>query len=221
MSLIDQFEVQFNELSNFELSDGALTEVQPVEIAGVVNQEINRLEGLLKEFDNLTNINIFISNHDYKRLSKHHSLLKDGLEDLIQKTAKLKRLDNLSNASIEISQDSTLDEGIIKSVPVIETIEPIIEKTTKYYFEINGLKKELEERLYIVGRGSEADVQVNDSGISRKHLSINIDNKIVITDLDSTNGTFLNEERIGAIEADESIELRIGKTDLKIYRETK
>ena len=51
LSLIDQFEVQFNELSNFELSDGALTEVQPVEIAGVVNQEINRLEGLLKEFD--------------------------------------------------------------------------------------------------------------------------------------------------------------------------
>ena len=140
---------------------------------------------------------------------------------MIQKTAKLKRLDNLSNASIEISQDSTLDEGIIKSVPVIETMEPIAEKTSTYYLEINGLKKELEERLYIVGRGSEADVQVNDSGISRKHLSINIDNKIVITDLDSTNGTFLHEERIGAIEADESIELRIGKTDLKIYRETK
>ena len=140
---------------------------------------------------------------------------------MIQKTAKLKRLDNLSNVSIEISQDSTLDEGIIKSVPLIETIEPIEEKTTTYYLEINGLKKELEERLYIVGRGSEADIQVNDSGISRKHLSINIDNKIVITDLDSTNGTFLHEERIGAIEADESIELRIGKTDLKIYRETK
>ena len=35
MSLIDQFEVQFNELSNSEILEGSLDEIQPVELAGV------------------------------------------------------------------------------------------------------------------------------------------------------------------------------------------
>ena len=38
MSLLDQFEVQFNELSNGEIIDGELSELQPVELAGIVNK---------------------------------------------------------------------------------------------------------------------------------------------------------------------------------------
>jgi hypothetical protein len=38
MSLIDQFEVQFNELSNSEILEGSLDEIQPVELAGVLQQ---------------------------------------------------------------------------------------------------------------------------------------------------------------------------------------
>ena len=76
MSLIDQFEVQFNELSNFALSDGSLTEVQPVEIAGVVNQEINRIEKQLTDYETLDSLNIFLSNHDHKRLSMFYPLIE-------------------------------------------------------------------------------------------------------------------------------------------------
>ena len=128
MSLIDQFEVQFNELSNFELSDGSLTEVQPVEIAGVVNQEINRIEKQLTQFDILDSLNIYLSNHDHKRLSKFYPLIIEGIENLLKKTAELKRLENIENASIIILQDSNLETGIIKSIPVILNNQPIIEQ---------------------------------------------------------------------------------------------
>lgn len=49
----------------------------------------------------------------------------------------------------------------------------------------------------IVGRGSECQIRVNDVGISRKHLMIQIKNdQVFLTDLDSSNGTFINEEKI-------------------------
>lgn len=221
MSLIDQFEVQFNELSNFELSDGSLSEVQPVEIAGVVNQEINRIEKQLTEFETLDSLNIYLSNHDHKRLSKFYPLIIEGIENLLKKTAELKRLDSISKASVIISQDSNLETGIIKSVPVVSNNQPIIEQITTYILEINGLRKELENRTYVLGRGTDADIQINDPGISRKHLSIEINEKLRISDLQSTNGTFFQEERITNLEVEESAKLRIGATELFIYRETK
>jgi len=221
LSLIDQFEVQFNELSNFELSDGSLTEVQPVEIAGVVNQEINRIEKQLKDFDTLDSLNIYLSNHDHKRLSKYYPLIIEGIENLLKKTAELKPLDSIGKASIVILQDSNLETGIIKSVPVIVNNQPGIEQITSYVLEINGLRKELENRIYVLGRGTDADIQINDPGISRKHLSIEINEKILIVDLQSTNGTFFQEERITNLEVEESVKLRIGTTELFIYRETK
>ena len=221
MSLIDQFEVEFNELSNFELTEGSLQEIQPVEIAGVVNQEINRIEQHLQENEFLESITIYLSNHDYKRLLKHENLLKEGLENLIQKTAKLKSKENLSNTSIVLKQDSELDKGIIKSIPLIFNSQTKVEISTIYILEINGLKKILEQQTYVLGRGTDADIQINDPGISRKHLAIEINEKIVVTDLNSTNGTFLNEEKITVLEIDESVNLRIGQTQLSIYRETK
>ena len=221
MSLIDQFEVQFNELSNFELRDGSLSEVQPVEIAGVVNQEINRIEKQLTEFETLDLLNIYLSNHDHKRLSKFYPLIIEGIENLLKKTAELKRLDSISKASVIISRDSNLETGIIKSIPEVSNNQPIIEQITTYILEINGLRKELENRIYILGRGTDADIQINDPGISRKHLLIEINEKILISDLQSTNGTFFQEERITNLEVEESAKLRIGATELFIYRETK
>ena len=47
MSLLDQFEVQFNELSYGEIVDGELSELQPVELAGIINQEISRIQNEL------------------------------------------------------------------------------------------------------------------------------------------------------------------------------
>lgn len=221
MSLIDQFEVQFNELSNFELSDGSLTEVQPVEIAGLVNQEVNRIDKELTEFDTLDSLNIFLSNHDHKRLSQFYPLIIEGIENLLKKTAELKRLESIGKASVNIFQDSSLETGIIKSVPVVVNNKPIIQKVTSYILEINGMKKELENRIYVLGRGTEADIQINDPGISRKHLSIDINEKAIILDLQSTNGTFSQEERITNLQVEESAKLRIGATELFIYRETK
>lgn len=219
MSLIDQFEVQFNELSNFELVEGSLSEIQPVELAGMLNQEITRSINEIDASSNLVGFNIYISNHDYSRLNKYINLLIDGLVDLIHKTAELKRIDNLKNIEINILKDPNLSSGVMKSVPIVEKIEQINEISHYFYLEISGMKKQLEEKTYILGRGTDVDVQINDSGISRRHLSIDVSETVLIKDLNSTNGTFVKDERINEISIDDEVVLRVGTTEIKIYRD--
>jgi hypothetical protein len=231
VSLLDQFEVQFNELSNGEIVDGELSELQPVELAGIVNQEISRIQNELSPSENVEKISIFLSPHDYRRLSKFETLLKDGLEDLIKKSGELKRIDSISDTKIEIVKDSSLEQGVAKTVPLISFESPLeilsdefsesITQSKIYVLDINGLKKDLQPGTYTLGRGTEVDIQIHDPGISRKHLSITVDEKVVVTDLNSTNGTFLGPDRVQEIIVEDTISFRVGVTEIKIVSENR
>jgi hypothetical protein len=231
LSLLDQFEVQFNELSNGEIVDGELSELQPVELAGIVNQEISRIQNELSPSEMVEKISISLSSHDYKRLNKFETLLKDGLEDLIRKSGELKRIDSIGKTKIEIIKDSSLEQGVAKSVPLIYFESPleifteedteVIIKTKIYILDINGLKKDLVPGTYTLGRGTEVDIQIHDPGISRKHLSITVDEKVIVTDLNSTNGTFLGTERVQELIVEDTITFRVGVTEIKIVSENR
>ncbi len=219
MSLIDQFEVQFNELSNFELVDGSLAEIQPVELAGMLNQEINRALNEIGSNAKLVGFNIYLSSHDFVRLEKYKNLIIDGLVNLINKTAELKRIEILSQVDVRILKDSSLNTGVMKCVPQVELLEQISEKIKTYILEIGGMKKQLEERTYVLGRGTDVDIQINDSGISRKHLSIEVSESIFIKDLNSTNGTFINGEKITEFNTKDEVTFKLGTSEIKIYRD--
>ena len=231
MSLLDQFEVQFNELSNGEIIDGELSELQPVELAGIVNQEISRIQNELSPSEKVEKISILLSSHDYKRLSKFETLLKDGLEHLIRKSGELKRIDSIAKTKIEIIKDSSLEQGVAKSVPLISFESPleiftedyteVITQSKTYILDINGLKRDLAPGTYTLGRGTEVDIQIHDPGISRKHLSITVDKKVVVKDLNSTNGTFLGTERVQELIVEDTITFRVGVTEIKIVSETR
>jgi hypothetical protein len=231
LSLLDQFEVQFNELSNGEIADGELSELQPVELAGIVNQEISRIQNELSPSEKVEKISISLSAHDYKRLSKFETLLKDGLEDLIRKSGELKRITSIGKTKIEIIKDSSLEQGVAKSAPLISFESPleifteeyteVITQTKTYILDINGLKKYLAPGTYTLGRGTEVDIQIHDPGISRKHLSITVDEKVIVTDLNSTNGTFLGTERVQELIVEDTITFRVGVTEIKIVSETR
>ena len=230
MSLLDQFEVQFNELSHGAISNGDLSELQPVELAGIINQEIGRIQNDLSLSEKVETISIALSPHDFKRLSKFESLIIAGLEDLLQKSGELKRIDYISNTKVQITRDSSLETGVAKAVPVITFESPLnadtvvpsvveVSQTRIFVLDINGLKKDLHPGIYTLGRGTEVDIQIHDPGISRKHLSISVDEKLIVTDLGSTNGTFLGTDRVQELIVEDTMTFRVGVTEIKIVSE--
>jgi hypothetical protein len=70
----------------------------------------------------------------------------------------------------------------------------------------------------IIGSASDADIVLRDNAISGKHASLRYkDQKFTITDLDSTNGTFLNDraEPIAREELKDGDVIRLGEVTLK------
>ncbi len=56
----------------------------------------------------------------------------------------------------------------------------------------------LDEGEWIVGKGDDARIRLTDSGVSRRHAKIvmSSDGMVVVIDLASTNGTFVNDQRV-------------------------
>lgn len=77
-----------------------------------------------------------------------------------------------------------------------------------------GLHHPLSKPRVVIGRkGGGADIEVDDQEVSRWHCAIEVKPDVVrLRDLDSTNGTFIEDERVRAAELQHLSEFRIGST---------
>ncbi len=68
---------------------------------------------------------------------------------------------------------------------------------------------------YITIGRENTDILLMDMEVSRKHACIEfLENRIVIRDLGSTNGTYINEKRMLESELQDHTEIRVGRTTL-------
>jgi predicted Zn finger-like uncharacterized protein len=73
-----------------------------------------------------------------------------------------------------------------------------------------GLVYPITKPRVVLGR-AEADVEINDPEVSRWHCAVEVKGEAVrLRDLDSTNGTFFNGERVRAAELGHLSQFRIG-----------
>lgn len=75
----------------------------------------------------------------------------------------------------------------------------------------------LEKGTVILGRGTDANIKLDDELVSRKHCSLTFDGtKVIVKDLGSTNGTFVDGSPVDSMELDSDNRLQIGKMVLKV-----
>jgi len=77
---------------------------------------------------------------------------------------------------------------------------------------------EIEKPRVVIGRAN-ADIVVADIQCSRQHAAIEVmDDHIFVVDLNSTNGTYVNDQRVTRSELDNRTEFEIGTTTLMLIR---
>jgi pSer/pThr/pTyr-binding forkhead associated (FHA) protein len=76
--------------------------------------------------------------------------------------------------------------------------------------------------LKTLGRATRSDFIVDVAMVSRVHCRFTTDHagELVVEDLDSTNGTFVNDQRIQRAVLASGDRLRVGRCELSIVRES-
>lgn len=75
---------------------------------------------------------------------------------------------------------------------------------------------QIERPRMVLGRG-EADIVLNDTEVSRQHASVEVHGaRVVLKDLGSTNGVFVNEVKVSQAEIENRTEFRLGGTRLML-----
>jgi pSer/pThr/pTyr-binding forkhead associated (FHA) protein len=73
----------------------------------------------------------------------------------------------------------------------------------------------------VIGRGSEADLRINDPGVSRRHAEIRVHaddsgTEVTVVDLGSTNGILVDGSRVQQATLEDGATVKIGNTTMKV-----
>ena len=90
------------------------------------------------------------------------------------------------------------------------------------WLDVDGERYPLMGAMTVLGRDDAADIILDDPGISRRHSEIRVTNDgphlvASIRDMGSTNGTFVNSERITSQRLSDGDRITVGRTSV-IYR---
>ncbi len=81
--------------------------------------------------------------------------------------------------------------------------------------ELDGRRIPLTRAVTVLGRAADVDVPLDDAGVSRRHAEIHVtDDRYRVVDLGSTNGTFVDGERVTAGELRDGSTITVGRSRL-------
>jgi len=206
--------------------------VQPVEIAAALQREIDNSAHILSRERMLVpnDFTVELSPTDFDRLAPFSSTLTSELITLVQEHVTEQRYTLTGPLKIEFTQTAELSTGRFRVrsrttsavTPVVgQRLTETAIRSSDVVIEVNGMKHPLSSPGVVIGRGNDADLKIDDPGISRRHAQISITQSgdgtsVTVTDLDSTNGVVLNGHKVSTGEVADGSEIRLGNTVIVI-----
>ena len=84
--------------------------------------------------------------------------------------------------------------------------------------DVDGKRYHLTGETTVLGRGTESDIVVDDTGISRMHIRFEVTQYgTILTDLASTNGTYVEDQKIKDVTLLDGNAITIGRTTIMYW----
>ena len=221
MGILERFEDSLDRMVSGAFARAFKAEVQPVEIASALQREMDDRAAVIdRERTVVPNIfSIELSTHDYRRLAVFKDALCTELGTLVKDYSGEQRYTLLGAPLVSLGEDSELETGIfrVRSEARAEVSSqgggsPAVVGQPR--LEAGGSAYPLVRAITRMGRGTDVDIRIEDPGASRNHCEIVLGSPIYLRDLDSTNGTFHNGERITEAPLVDGSIVQIGATSL-------
>jgi hypothetical protein len=216
LGILDNLERNLERVVNGAFAKAFRSGLQPVEITAALRRELDTKAAVLSR-DRIIAPNTFVvrlAPADDERMRDMGDTLIDELVRLVAKHAEAQHYQFAGGIKVTLKADPSLAVGMV----AVDSENVSGSVTWVAVLDINGARHPITKSRTVIGRGTEADITVDDSGISRRHIEILWDGtRAQANDLGSTNGSKLNGERLvsAALPADSVI--TIGQTSITLH----
>ncbi len=216
MGFLDKLEHSLERAVNTAFAKTFKSGVQPVELTAALRREVDTKASVVAR-DRILVPNIFtigLARADYDRLAGMGATLIEELTRQLTRHAQsqgyqfpgaiqitLESIDGLSIGIVSVTSESV--SGSVAWVGVLD---------------IDGRRHQLAKSHTVIGRGTDADITVDDSSISRKHIEILWDgSRAEANDLGSTNGSLLNGRKLTRAPLESGSTIEMGATRVTFH----
>jgi hypothetical protein len=188
--------------------------VEPVEVAAALTREAEDKKAIVAAGRVLVpnTYVVELGRSDADRLREYDEPLRKELAAMVSEEARERGWSFVGPVEVAFEEVDDLATGAFQvrsAVLAGETAEPAPEEA-QARLEI-GTRSVPVTGTVVLGRGLEADVQLPDTGVSRRHAQI--DGRR-LTDLGSTNGTRVNGNRVAEADLEDGDHITVGNTEI-------
>jgi hypothetical protein len=229
--MLQRFENRLEQVVSGAFAKAFRSAVQPVEVAAALQREVDNSAQILSRNRRLVpnQFHVELSPADHERLAPYSSTLSQELADMLQEHAHEQSYVFTGPVSITFDQRDDLSTGrfrvrsaaLAKVTPDRSVTETAVRRAN-VVLEVNGVKHPLDPPGIVIGRGSDADLRINDPGVSRRHAEIRVyanersGTEVSVVDLGSTNGMLVNGTRVQQATLDDGSTIKIGNTTMRV-----
>src|SRR3954466_10356217 len=234
MSALQRFENRLEQMISGVFACTFRSAVQPVEVASALNREVDNSAQILSRDRRLVpnDFHVELSESDHQRLEGLGPQLTRELTEMLREHAAEQSyvFTGPVSISLEVSDDLTTGRFRVRSKAIASSSlaggdpsDTQVRRATAT-LELNGERLPLAPPGIVIGRGNEADLRIDDPGVSRKHIEIRVEEpqeggepRITVHDLGSTNGMSVNGKRVEKATLADGATIRIGNTTMSLH----
>lgn len=232
MGALERFESRLEQLISGVFARTFRSAVQPVEISAALNRELDNSAQILSRDRRLVpnDFHVELSDTDHQRLEGLGPQLPHELTEMLREHAASQSyvFTGPVNISLESSEDLTTGRFRVRSKSLSNVTNPAGEVTdtavrrSTAYLEVNGERLPLSPPGIVIGRGNDADLRIDDPGVSRRHIEIRVEDhgqgpRVSVRDLGSTNGVSVNGRRVEEATLADGASLKVGNTTMTLH----
>lgn len=227
MGLVDNVERGLEKLVTSVFRGSGSSEVQPVEIASRIRNEMDNKSFTVAQGRTLApnKFDIRLGTADFARARQWGAALAEELCDVAVNHARSQQYTLQGPVTVSFNRDADVKAGgfLVEATMEKDTAPgkpatpqaPARQPTAmQAVLDLNGQRYALNADGIVLGRSADADIPVDDPGVSRRHLEIVREmGSTWAVDLGSTNGSYVNGQRVnGRAELFDGSIIAMGRT---------
>ena len=217
MGVLDRFERRIDRLVSGAFARAFKAEVQPVEIASALQRECDDKAAIVGRGRTMVpnEFHVELGPSDFERLATYLVPLSTELADVVREHAGEQGYALVGPVAVTLQESEALETGVFcvvsEAVPGDMPATPLLPNVR---LETGGRSIPLTSDQVIIGRGTDADVRIDDAGVSRRHAIIRLSPTPTVSDLGSTNGTIVDGIRVDEADLVDGTSVMVGSSTM-------